>query len=185
MLAAELEMDLAQLRLKNLIKPEQFLYQNKTGWEYDSGNYEQAMRKSMRMAGYDDLRREQQEKRARGELMGIGISFFTETVGVGPRKLMDIVGLGMADGAELRIHPTGTAVVRISVHSLGQGHETAFAQIVAEELGIPPEDIDVVHGDTDQIPFGLGVYGNRSTPVSGAASTSSPPITLIGPGGRF
>ena len=119
------------------------------------------------MAGYDDLRREQAEKRARGELMGIGVSFFTETVGAGPRKHMDIVGLGMADGAEVRVHPTGKAVVRLSVQSQGQGHETTFAQIVAEELGIPPEDIEVVHGDTDQTPFGLGTYGSRSTPVSG------------------
>ena len=121
------------------------------------------------MAGYDDLRREQAEKRARGELMGIGVSFFTETVGAGPRKHMDIVGLGMADGAEVRVHPTGKAVVRLSVQTQGQGHETTFAQIVAEELGIPPEDIEVVHGDTDQTPFGLGTYGSRSTPVSGGA----------------
>ncbi len=168
-LARKLEMDPAELRLKNFIQPDQFPYPNKTGWEYDSGNYERAMRLSMELAGYDELRREQKEKRARGELMGIGISFFTETVGAGPRKHMDIVGLGMADGAELRIHPTGKAVVRISVQSQGQGHETTFAQIVAEELGIPPEDIDVVHGDTDQTPFGLGTYGSRSTPVSGGA----------------
>ncbi|GAA3870253.1 aerobic carbon-monoxide dehydrogenase large subunit [Leifsonia kafniensis] len=168
-LAHKLEMDPAELRLKNFIKPEQFPYLNKTGWEYDSGNYERAMRLSMEIAGYDELRREQKEKRERGELMGIGISFFTETVGAGPRKHMDIVGLGMADGAELRIHPTGKAVVRISVQSQGQGHETTFAQIVAEEIGIPPEDIEVVHGDTDQTPFGLGTYGSRSTPVSGGA----------------
>ena len=75
----------------------------------------------------------------------------------------------MADGAEVRVHPTGKAVVRLSVQTQGQGHETTFAQIVAEELGIPPEDIDVVHGDTDQTPFGLGTYGSRSTPVSGGA----------------
>jgi aerobic carbon-monoxide dehydrogenase large subunit len=168
-LAAELHMDPAELRLKNFIKPEQFPYANKTGWEYDSGDYEPTMRLAMSMAGYDELRREQAEKRARGELMGIGISFFTETVGAGPRKHMDIVGLGMADGAEVRVHPTGKAVVRLSVQSQGQGHETTFAQIVAEELGIPPEDIDVVHGDTDQTPFGLGTYGSRSTPVSGGA----------------
>jgi aerobic carbon-monoxide dehydrogenase large subunit len=168
-LARKLEMDPAELRLKNFIKPEQFPYANKTGWEYDSGDYEKTMRLSMDIAGYDELRREQKEKRARGELMGIGISFFTETVGAGPRKHMDIVGLGMADGAELRVHPTGKAVVRISVQSQGQGHETTFAQIVSEELGIPPEDIDVVHGDTDQTPFGLGTYGSRSTPVSGGA----------------
>ncbi|HEY8914764.1 aerobic carbon-monoxide dehydrogenase large subunit [Lacisediminihabitans sp.] len=168
-LAQKLEMDPAELRIKNFIQPEQFPYKNKTGWEYDSGNYEPAMRLSMQIAGYEELRREQKEKRERGELMGIGVSFFTETVGAGPRKHMDIVGLGMADGAELRVHPTGKAVVRLSVQSQGQGHETTFAQIVAEELGIPPEDIDVVHGDTDQTPFGLGTYGSRSTPVSGAA----------------
>ena len=96
------------------------------------------------MAGYDDLRREQEEKRARGELMGIGVAFFTEAVGAGPRKDMDILGLGMADGGELRVHPTGKAVVlRLSCMSQGQGHETTFAQIVAEEIGIPPADIQV------------------------------------------
>ena len=102
--------------------------------------------------------------------MGIGMSFFTEAVGAGPRKHMDILGFGMADGVELRIHPTGTAVLRISVQTQGQGHETTFAQIVAEELGISPDDVEVVHGDTDQTPFGLGTYGSRSTPVSGAAT---------------
>src|SRR5205085_10071776 len=140
------------------------------GWTYDSGEYEKAMREAMRMAGYDELRREQAEKRERREYMGIGVSFFTETVGAGPRKHMDILGLGMADGAELRVHPTGKAVLRLSVQTQGQGHETTFAQIVAEELGISPDDIDVVHGDTDQTPFGLGTYGSRSTPVSGAAT---------------
>src|SRR5258708_26643142 len=83
---------------------------------------------------------------------------------------MDILGLGMADGCELRIHPTGKAVIRLSVQTQGQGHETTFAQIVAHELGLPPEDVEVVHGDTDQTPFGLGTYGSRSTPVSGAAA---------------
>jgi aerobic carbon-monoxide dehydrogenase large subunit len=91
-------------------------------------------------------------------------------VGAGPRKHMDILGLGMADAAELRVHPTGKAMLGLSVQTQGQGHETTFAQIVAEELGIPPEDIDVVHGDTDRTPFGLGTYGSRSTPVSGAAT---------------
>ena len=169
-LADELKMDPAELRLRNFIQPEQFPYTTKTGWVYDSGNYEAAMRKSMEMAGYDELRREQAEKRQRGELMGIGVAFFTEAVGAGPRKNMDILGLGMADGCELRVHPTGKAVVRLSVQTQGQGHETTFAQIVAEEIGIPPADIEVVHGDTDNTPFGLGTYGSRSTPVSGAAA---------------
>ncbi|MBW6434282.1 carbon-monoxide dehydrogenase large subunit [Actinoplanes hulinensis] len=169
-LAYELRMDPAELRLKNFIQPDQFPYTTKTGWVYDSGNYEPTMRLAMEMAGYDELRKEQAEKRARGELMGIGISFFTEAVGAGPRKNMDILGLGMADGCELRVHPTGKAVVRLSVKTQGQGHETTFAQIIAEELGIPPADIDVLHGDTDNTPFGLGTYGSRSTPVSGAAA---------------
>jgi carbon-monoxide dehydrogenase large subunit len=169
-LAAELEMDPAELRLKNLIRPEQFPYTCATGWEYDSGDYARTLRVAMELAGYDELRREQAERRERGELMGIGISFFTEAVGAGPRKHMDILGLGMADGAELRVHPTGKAVLRISVQTQGQGHETTFAQIVAQELGIPADDVEVVHGDTDQTPFGLGTYGSRSTPVSGAAT---------------
>lgn len=169
-LAAELQMDPAELRLKNLIKPDQFPYTTPTGWVYDSGEYEKTMRLAMEMVGYDELRKEQAEKRARGEYMGIGISFFTEGVGAGPRKDMDILGLGMADGIELRVHPTGKAQLRLSVQSQGQGHETTYAQIVAHELGIPPEDIEVIHGDTDNTPFGLGTYGSRSTPVSGAAA---------------
>jgi carbon-monoxide dehydrogenase large subunit len=169
-LAAELGTDPAELRLKNLIKPEQFPYMTKTGWEYDSGDYAVTLRKALDKVGYSELRKEQAEKRQRGELMGIGVAFFTEAVGAGPREHMDILGLGMADGATLRIHPTGKAVLGVSCQSTGQGHETTYAQIVGEELGIPPEDIEVVNGDTDRTPFGLGTYGSRSTPVSGAAT---------------
>jgi aerobic carbon-monoxide dehydrogenase large subunit len=170
LLAYQLHMDPAVLRMRNLLRPEQFPYTCPTGWEYDSGDYPKALRMAMDIAGYEQLRIEQEAKRERGEYMGIGISFFTEAVGAGPRKHMDILGLGMADGAELRVHPTGKAVLRISVQTQGQGHETTFAQIVGEELGISPDDIEVVHGDTDQTPFGLGTYGSRSTPVSGAAT---------------
>ncbi len=176
LLARELDMDPAELRMKNLLRPEQFPYTTPTGWEYDSGDYQKTLTKAMEMAGYQQLRAEQADRlrrREQGEnvpLMGIGVSFFTEAVGAGPRKHMDILGLGMADGAELRVHPTGKAVLRISVQTQGQGHETTFAQIVGNELGLPTEDIEVVHGDTDQTPFGLGTYGSRSTPVSGAAT---------------
>ena len=166
-LAFELGLDPAELRMRNLLRPEQFPYTCQTGWVYDSGDYPRTLRLAMEMAGYDELRKEQEAERARGHLMGIGVSFFTEAVGAGPRKHMDILGFGMADGVELRIHPTGTAVLRISVQTQGQGHETTFAQIVAEELGVSPDDVEVVHGDTDQTPFGLGTYGSRSTPVSG------------------
>lgn len=175
-LAYELELDPAQLRMRNLLRPEQFPYTCATGWEYDSGDYPRALRLAMELVGYEDLRKEQAHRRqqvARGEQvrqLGIGVSFFTEAVGAGPRKHMDILGLGMADGAELRVHPTGKAVLRISVQTQGQGHETTFAQIAGNELGLATEDIEVVHGDTDQTPFGLGTYGSRSTPVSGAAT---------------
>ena len=169
-LADELGIDEAELRMKNFIQPDQFPYHSPTGWEYDSGNYPAALTKAMEIAGYEELRVEQAAKRERGELMGIGVSFFTETVGAGPRKHMDILGLGMADGCEVRVHPTGKAVVRLSVQTQGQGHETTFAQIVSHVTGIPTADIDVVHGDTDNTPFGLGTYGSRSTPVSGAAA---------------
>jgi aerobic carbon-monoxide dehydrogenase large subunit len=170
MLAVELGTDPAELRLENLLAPDLFPYECKTGWVYDSGDYPAALRKALEEVGYAELRREQADKRARGELMGIGISFFTEAVGAGPRKHMDIMGLGMNDGATLRVSPTGTAQLGISVQTQGQGHETTFAQIVAHELGIPPEDVDVIHGDTDNTPYGLGTYGSRSTPVSGAAT---------------
>ena len=170
LLAAELGLDPAELRMRNLLRPDQFPYTCATGWVYDSGDYARTLQVALDLAGYAELRREQAARRERGELMGIGVSFFTEAVGAGPRKQMDILGLGMADGAELRVHPTGTAVLRISVQTQGQGHETTFAQIVAEELGIAPGDVEVVHGDTDQTPFGLGTYGSRSTPVSGAAA---------------
>ena len=170
MLAYELEADPAELRMRNLLRPEQFPYTCQTGWTYDSGDYPRTLRMALEIAGYDDLKKEQLAERAAGHLMGIGISFFTEAVGAGPRKHMDILGLAMDDGVELRIHPTGTAVLRISVQTQGQGHETTFAQIVAEELGLSPDDVEVVHGDTDQTPFGLGTYGSRSTPVSGAAT---------------
>jgi carbon-monoxide dehydrogenase large subunit len=169
-LALEMDTDQIDLRKKSFIQPEQFPYENKTGWTYDSGDYEKTMNEAMRIAGYDDLLAEQKEKREKGELMGIGVSFFTEVVGAGPRKHMDILGLGMADGADLRVHADGKAVLSISCQTQGQAHETTYAQIVAEELGISPDDIQVRHGDTDKTPFGLGTYGSRSTPVSGAAA---------------
>jgi aerobic carbon-monoxide dehydrogenase large subunit len=169
-LARELALDPAELRMRNLLRPEQFPYTCPTGWQYDSGDYPRALSLAMEIAGYEELRREQAERRERGEYMGIGVSFFTEGVGAGPRGHMDILGLGMADGADLRVHPTGKAVLGISVQTQGQGHETTFAQIVAHELGLSPDDVEVVHGDTDRTPFGLGTYGSRSTPVSGAAA---------------
>ena len=168
--AYDLEIDPAEFRRRNFIRPDQFPYTSATGFVYDSGDYEKAMQLALDKLGYDDLRREQAEAREQGRLIGIGIASFTEVVGAGKGKDYDIVGLRMFDSAELRVHPTGKAVLKLGVRSQGQGHETTFAQIVAEELGIPPEDIDVQEGDTDHTPYGLGTYASRSTPVAGAAT---------------
>jgi carbon-monoxide dehydrogenase large subunit len=168
-LAQELKMDPAALRMKNFIQPDKFPYKSVLGWEYDSGNYPAALALAMKTIGYDELRREQAEKRQRGELMGIGISSFTEIVGAGPSKQFDILGIKMFDSAEIRVHPTGKVIARFGTKSQGQGHETTYAQIVAEELGIPAAHVQVEEGDTDTAPYGLGTYASRSTPTSGAA----------------
>jgi carbon-monoxide dehydrogenase large subunit len=169
-MAHQLGEDPADFRLKNFIRPDQFPYKSPTGWEYDSGNYEGALKKAMEMIDYRALRKEQKEKRAKGELMGIGISSFTEVVGAGPSKDYDILGIKMFDSAEIRIHPTGKAMARFGTKSQGQGHETTYAQIIAEELGLPSDDIEVEEGDTDTAPYGLGTYASRSTPTAGAAA---------------
>jgi len=169
-LAQELKMDPAELRMKNFIAPDKFPYQSPLGWSYDSGNYAAAMKMALDAIGYDELRKEQAEKRKRGELMGIGISSFVEIVGAGPAHTFDIAGIKMFDSCEIRVHPTGKAICRMGTKSQGQGHETTYAQIVAEELGIPAADVTVEEGDTDTAPYGLGTYASRSTPVSGAAT---------------
>jgi carbon-monoxide dehydrogenase large subunit len=168
-LADELGMDPAELRLKNFIRKDQFPYDSPLGFTYDSGDYDLTLRKALDRIGYQDLLKEQAEKRARGELMGIGISTFAEVVGAGPGKHFDIMGLKMFDSAEIRIHPTGSGIVRTGTKHQGQGHETTWAQIVAEELGLDPQNIMVEEGDTDTAPYGLGTYASRSTPVAGAA----------------
>jgi carbon-monoxide dehydrogenase large subunit len=169
-LAHDLGKDPAALRMDNFIQPEQFPYTTPTGWSYDSGNYPAALQKALDLIDYEGLRAEQLQKRARGELMGIGISSFTEIVGAGPSHDFDILGLKMFDSCEIRVHPTGKVLARIGVQTQGQGHETTFAQIIAEELGFPVADIKIEYGDTDTAPYGLGTYASRSTPVAGAAT---------------
>jgi len=168
--ALELGIDQAEFRMNNFIKPEQFPYTSATGWVYDSGDYPKAMNVALDKLGYDDLRKDVEARRKKGEVTGIGIASFTEVVGAGHGADFDIIGLRMFDSAELRVHPTGKAMLRMGTKSQGQGHETTFAQIVAEELGIPASDVAVEEGDTDTAPYGLGTYASRSTPVAGAAT---------------
>jgi len=168
-LADELGMDAVELRKKNFIRTDQFPYPSALGFTYDSGDYHKTLDTALEKIGYSQLLKEQAEKRARGELMGIGLSTFTEVVGAGPSKHFDIIGIKMFDSAEIRIHPTGAGIVRTGTKSQGQGHETTWAQIVAEELGLDPQQIMVEEGDTDTAPYGLGTYASRSTPTAGAA----------------
>ncbi|KWW96776.1 carbon monoxide dehydrogenase [Hydrogenibacillus schlegelii] len=169
-LARRLKMDPAELRLRNFIRKEQFPYRSPTGWVYDSGDYEKTFKLALERIGYEELRKEQKEKWARGEFMGIGISTFTEIVGAGPAHSFDILGIKMFDSAEIRVHPTGKVIARLGVRHQGQGHETTFAQIIAEELGLSVDDVVVEEGDTDTAPYGLGTYASRSTPTAGAAA---------------
>ncbi|MFT4921300.1 MAG: carbon-monoxide dehydrogenase large subunit [Haloarculaceae archaeon] len=171
-LAQELDMDPAAVRRKNFIPDDAFPYESATGWTYDSGDYQRALEKALESTDYHDLREEQQRRidEDADRLLGIGLSTFTEIVGAGPGKQCDIAGVEMFDSAEIRVHPTGKATVRIGVQTQGQGHETTFAQIVAEELGLDVADVQVEHGDTDTEPYGLGTYASRSTPVGGAAT---------------
>jgi len=175
-LARKLDLDPAEIRMRNLVRPEQFPYQSALGWEYDSGDYPSALTQAMEKIGYAQLRAEQAEKRAafqRGEtrsLMGIGVAFFTEIVGAGPSRNCDILGIAMFDSCEIRVHPTGAAIARLGTKSQGQGHETTYAQILATEIGLPASAIMIEEGNTDTAPYGLGTYGSRSTPVAGAAA---------------
>ena len=168
--ALEIGMDQAEIRTKNFIQPEQFPYTSATGWVYDSGDYPKALDVALKQLGYEDMKKDVEARRKKGEVTGIGIASFTEVVGAGHGADFDILGLRMFDSAELRVHPTGKAILKLGVKSQGQGHETTFAQIVAEELGIPAQDVIVEEGDTDHTPYGLGTYASRSTPVAGAAT---------------
>jgi carbon-monoxide dehydrogenase large subunit len=169
-LAQKLGIDKAEIRRRNFVKVEQFPYKTCLGWELDSGDYHTALEKVLKAVDYDALRKEQQEKRAQGELMGIGLCTFTEIVGAGPSRNCDILGVGMFDSAEIRVHPTGSIMARMGTITQGQGHQTTYAQIIASELGISSDDISIEEGDTDTAPYGLGTYGSRSTPVGGAAT---------------
>ena len=169
--AMEMKMDPVALRRKNFVKPDQFPYQTAVALAYDSGNYEGALDKALQMIGYDDLRTKQAAMRAEGKYMGIGFSTYIEACGLAPSALVGQLGAGAGqwESALVRVMPTGTVNVYTGSHSHGQGHETTFAQIVSKELNLPYENINVIHGDTDQLPFGWGTYGSRSAAVGGSA----------------
>jgi len=166
LVAHELGKDPAEVRRINFVKPEQFPYKSATGAVYDTGNYEGALNKAMEIIGYENLRAEQAQKRAEGKLMGIGISSYIEICGFGPKGTAPV---GLYESARVRVEQTGTVMVYTGSSPHGQGEETTFAQIVADEFGIPVENVLVMHGDTDSTPEGRGTYGSRTTAVGGSA----------------
>ncbi len=166
LVARELGKDPAEVRRINFIQPDQFPYKSSTGTVYDSGNYEAALDKALALADYKSLRAEQAQKRAEGKLVGIGISSYIEVCGIGPKGFAPV---GLFESARLRVDVGGNVTVYTGSSPHGQGEETTFAQIVAEEFGIPIESIVVLHGDTEAIPEGRGTYGSRTTPVGGSA----------------
>lgn len=170
-LAAELNVDPVELRRKNLIPPFEDGHQVATGLTYDSGNYQASLDKALGKVDYPALRRRQAEARSQGRLMGIGVTTYAEICGLGPSQVAGAIGFqgGLWESAIVRVSATGKVQVMIGSSPHGQGEETTFAQIVSSEIGIPVEDIEIVHGDTNRTPMGWGTYGSRTTPVSGAA----------------
>ncbi len=171
LLADELGMDPVAVRRKNLIPPFEDGHDVATGLTYDSGNYEAALDLALDHAGYDDLRKEQETLRAQGRYIGIGVSSYAEMCGLGPSQVAGAVGFqgGLWESATVRFHPTGKVNIYTGASPHGQGEETTFAQIVSDGLGVDTDDVELIHGDTDNTPMGWGTYGSRTTAVAGAA----------------
>ena len=178
--AHELGQDPAELRRKNLIpafdgSESQPGYETQVALVYDSGDYGAVLDKVLEMVDYPALRREQEEARAGGRYLGIGFSTYIEACGIAPSAVVGALGAraGLYESANVRVQPTGKVTVFVGSHSHGQGHDTTFSQLVGDQLGIPMDDVEIVHGDTDQVPFGMGTYGSRSLAVGGVAITKS------------
>lgn len=172
-------MDQAEIRFKNFIPPfdgvKQAGYQTQVALKYDSGNYVGVLKRGLEMLGYDDFKKEQEQARKEGKLLGVGISTYIEACGIAPSAVVGALGAraGLYEVGQVRVQPTGKVNVYTGTHSHGQGHETSFAQFVADKLGIPIEDVEIEHGDTEQVAFGMGTYGSRSLAVGGSAIMKS------------
>ena len=177
--AREMNIDPAKLRFINFIEPfdgvEQAGYQTQVALQYDSGNYAPTLEKALDALGYGDFRQKQEEARKNGKYLGVGISCYIEACGIAPSAVVGALGAraGLYEVGHVRVQPTGKVSVYTGAHSHGQGHETTFAQFVADYLGIPMEDVEIVHGDTEQVAFGMGTYGSRSLAVGGSAIVKS------------
>lgn len=177
--AHEMGIDPAELRYKNFIPAfdgvTQPGYQTQVALQYDSGNYHAVLQRGLEMLGYEDFKKQQAASRGTGKLLGVGISTYIEACGIAPSAVVGSLGAraGLFESAQVRVQPTGKVSVYTGSHSHGQGHETTFAQVVADKLGIPMADVDIVHGDSDTVAFGMGTYGSRSLAVGGSAIVKS------------
>ncbi len=169
--AAALKMDPAEVRRKNFIPPFSGAFQTLVAVSYDSGDYGKAFDRLLQIFDYKKFRADQAEARKQGRLIGVGFSTYIEACSIAPSKVVGALGAGagLYESGKVRVHPTGGVTVFTGSHSHGQGHETTFAQLVADELQVPIESVEVVHGDTGAIPFGMGTYGSRSASVGGTA----------------
>jgi len=173
--AREMNIDPVELRFKNFIPAfdgvNQPGYQTQVALQYDSGNYDQVLTKALEMIDYKEFRSQQEQARTEGRLLGIGFSTYIEACGIAPSAVVGSLGAraGLFESAQVRVQPTGKVSVYVGSHSHGQGHETTFAQVVADKLGIELDDVDIVHGDSEAVAFGMGTYGSRSLAVGGSA----------------
>ncbi len=171
LVAREVGMDAAEVRRKNFIRKEEFPYTNLVGLTYDSGDYEKTLNTALDIVGYRELRKRQAEQRRQGKHLGIGLSTYVEICGFGPAKVTKPhAGIGLWGSGVVRLRITGKAEVIVGSSPHGQGHETPFAQMVADVLGLPLADVDVIHGDTAVGPMGMDTYGSRSLSVDGVAA---------------
>jgi carbon-monoxide dehydrogenase large subunit len=169
--ARQLGMDRIEIRRKNFIPSDAFPYQTPVALAYDSGNYHASLDRALELADYAGFAARREEAEKRGKRRGIGFSTYIEACGIAPSAVVGSLGAraGLYEAANVRVNPTGSVSVFTGSHSHGQGHETTFAQLVADRLGVPFDSIEIVHGDTDRIPFGMGTYGSRSLAVGGEA----------------
>ena len=170
-IARDTGIDRVELRRRNFIPANAFPYQTPVALQYDSGDYQTTLKVALKNADWDGFETRRAEAKTRGKLRGIGISTYVEACGIAPSAVVGSLGAraGLYEVANIRVHPTGSVTVFTGTHSHGQGHETTFAQLVCDQLGVPLSQVDVVHGDTAKIPFGMGTYGSRSLAVGGSA----------------
>ncbi len=173
--ARDMGMDPAEIRRRNFIQKADYPYQTPVALCYDSGDVPTLFEKALADANYSSIDQRKADSKARGKLRGVGLSTYTEACGIAPSAVVGSLGAraGLYECGQVRVHPTGSVTVFTGTHSHGQGHETTFAQLVADQLGLPIENIEVVHGDTAKIPFGMGTYGSRSAAVGGVAITKA------------